>query len=376
MAKRFGFVTGDIGGTRMMVPSRNYLTSLGHEVKFAVDGNGKGIDVLKESRINSQVFFDFSQKDFIQFIKDVDLMFISTCATASGLEIEFANNLLRYPYNIPVVMGADGFFNHGYKKWQSVQAKYWFAITEGHAAQIRGFRPNLPPKNVPIVGQPAFDHAMKMIPQKEEIRLSRRRELGIGENEKAVLWWPEGQGKLIEENIGMVKLAINALRGMNIVFMMNGAHPKLENVKKGYVAEIVQRISDYCNDCGIKYLDTRSLDVSFGDLYQLCLASDVILSSTSTEDIINTMMGGPPVVHLLGPITRNWMEEELSLKPPFYLPDVFTGESLLATEPDEILGRLVSAFSPDIRQRLRAHWQPPQGSATEKVAKTLIALAN
>ncbi len=369
-SKRFMFVSGDIGGTRMMVPDAKFLKSLGYEVAVGADGAGKGIDAWTQEKFNFHVINNISEFRFEDIIAWSDLVFISTCASASAVEEEFARQCYG---RVPVVMGADGFFNHGFKKWQAVQADYWFAITDGHAQMIRALRPNLPPERVIVVGQPAFDNAMDMISKKGEIRLSRRQQFGIGD-EKVVLWWPTGMGELIEEDIGMVMAAIKGLIGTNTIFMMNGCHPKLENVRKGYIADIISRVSDYCCSWGVKYLNTQPLNIPFGELYQLCLASDVILSITSTEDILSTMMGGPPVVHLLGPITRKWMEDELFLKTP-YLPDVIMGESLLAISQDEIPEVLAKSFDPEVKRELRANWQPPKERASEKVAQTLIVLA-
>ncbi|KKS44591.1 hypothetical protein A2567_02195 [Candidatus Azambacteria bacterium RIFOXYD1_FULL_42_11] len=376
VSKRFGFVFGDIGGTKMAVPLRDYLTNLGHEVKFAVDGNGKGADVLKEAKINFEVFFGLSQVDFTRFIKDVDLMFIGTCATALELEIEFANNLLRYPYgemeydHIPVVLGADGLFNHGLKKWQAVMADYWLAITEGHAQTIRALRPDFSPDKVIFAGQPAFDVAMDLIPRKEEIRSQRRIELEM-QNKKAILWWSTGLGEIIKEDVEMVKAVISALP-QNAVFMPR-FHPKLEDtVRKGYINEIRTEIVEHCraNKVQLVFDDvTRKIPSE-----ELCLAVDGIFSVTCTEDVKNTMMGGPLVVHLMGPVVREFYEEEWGLKPPYYFPDVLGKESLLVIHPNDIANTLSLALRPETLKLLRKDWQPPKEKATVKVAETLLAL--
>lgn len=371
--KRFGFVSGDIGGTRMAVPARNHLVGLGHEVKFAVDGNGKGTDVLREAEINFQAFFDLSQRDFVEFIRNVDLMFIGTCASASGLEIEFANNLSRYPYNIPVVLGADGLFNHGLKKWQAVQADFWLAITEGHKQSILDLRPGLMPGRVKFVGQPAFDPAMDLIPRKEEIRRQRRSELGLKDNQKAVLWWSTGLGEIIGEDIEMAKVVAANLPKNDAVFIPR-FHPKLEDtVRKGFINDARTDIVAYCKENRVHFiLDdvTRRIPSE-----ELCLATDAVVAITCTEDVKDTMMGGPLVVHLLGPVAREFYEKEWSLRPPHYFPDIMDGESLMATCFEDIPAVINQAFDQNLAKALRANWQPPKEKATSKVAETLLALA-
>ncbi len=367
--KRFLFVSGDIGGAKSQVPVAKLLKSLRHEIAIGADGAGKGIDVWMQEKFDFRVINDIDEFHIEDLIAWSDLIFVSTCASATRLVEEVAKKC--FGQDVPVVMGADGFFNHGFKKWQAVNANYWFAITKGHAQAIRALRPNLPPECIIVVGQPAFDSAMDLISRKEEIRLNRRNQLGIGA-EKAALWWPTGMGELIEEDIEMVKAAIEQLSKMNTIFMMNGCHPKLENVRKGYIADIISRISDCCRDHGVKFINTQSMKIP---LEELGLASDVILSITCTEDVKITLMGGPPVVHLLGPTTREWMENELLLNPPYYLPDVISGESLLVQSLDGIADMVEYALQPETLKLLRKNWQSPKERATERVAKELIALA-
>lgn len=366
MRKNFLFVCGDIGGARMQLPVEKALNRLGHYVRFIVDKKGLAFNVFREAKMEF-IISDIDKLNIDQY--KFDLIFLSTCASASDVEMAIADKFYGL---IPIVMGADGLFNHGFRKWQAAKADYWFAINEGHKKAILELRSGFPSDRVKVVGQPAFDAAMDLIHRKAEIRLNWRDRLGMG-GQKVALWWPTGMGEIIEEDIEMVKKAIEWLgqRG-NAVFMMNGCHPKLESVRKGYIANIIARVSRCCFDNNVKFINTHSMSIP---LEELCLASDVILSITCTEDIKNTLMGGPPVVHLLGPKTREWMEKELFLKQPHYLSDVISGESFLAVSTDEIPPILEKAFDPQIRKSLYANWRPPKEKATEKVAKELIALA-
>lgn len=367
MNRNFVFISGDVGGARMQLPAISVLRELGHNVDIVTDGKGMASNVFREAEMNFTKISNIKTLDTARYV-GYNLIFLSTCASASDVAIAFSD---KFYGSIPIVMGSDGLFNHGFKKWQEARGDYWFAITRGHKKAILEFRPDLSPKRVKVVGQPAFDSAMDLIPRKEEVRLNQRNQLSIG-NEKVVLWWPTGIGELIEEDIEMVKSAIGQLGRMNAVFVMNGCHPKLENVRKGYIADIISRISDWCSNNGIRFINTQKSGIP---LEELCLASDIILSITCTEDVKNTMMGGPLVVHLLGPLTRKWMEEELFLKPPHYLPDVVSGESLLACSLNEVADIIELALKPETEKRLREDWQPPKEKATEGVAKELITLA-
>lgn len=373
MGKKFVFVCGDIGGAKAQFPVARKLIEEGNKVDMVTDGNGMAQSVFREEKMNFLTMFRPAIDEIHRLITGADLVFVNTCASATEIELTFAGyHGFHHEYiEAPLVLGVDGFFNHGFKKWQEVVADYWFAINEAHAHSIRDLRPGLPSERVKVVGQPAFDPIIDLISRKEEIRLTRRSQLGLGD-EKTVLWWPTGMGELIEEDIAMVSKAIEYLGNSNTVFMMNGCHPKLENIKKGYVSEIVGRILELCRQNNVRFIDTRPDKMP---LEELCLASDVILSVTCTEDIKSTMMGGPPVVHLLGPKIREWMEKELFLKPPYYLPDIFASESLVATCREDIPAVMGQALDPNFAKALRISWQSPKEKATERVARELVALA-
>lgn len=107
---------------------------------------------------------------------------------------------------------------------------------------------------------------------------------------------------------------------------------------------------------------------------ELCLAADVILSITATEDIKNCMMGGPPLIHLIGLLTRRWFEKDLLQTLP-YLLDLHSGQSLVAWSVDQVGPKIIQALSPDVRRELLARWQPPKEKSAKRMADELIKIA-
>ncbi len=365
---RFIFVSGDIGGAKMQLPVIKKLIQQddNHSVTVVSDPEGKGYTVFQEVGILPWLDID-SDKKIDSVIANSDLAFVSTCASATKTELAFAQKAYG---KVPVVLGVDGFFNHRLKAWQNVKADYWFAINEGHAQAIRSARSQFAGNRVVVVGQPAFDVCIDLIPRKEEIRTKVRQEFNIAATDVIALWWSQGTAQVIEEDIEMAQAAIRCLPKGSIFIAR--LHPKLENIRKGYLDEIRKKIQEVCDDCGVKVLNADRIPFP-GE--ELCLAVDVIFSITCTEDIKSVMMGGPPVIHFLGPKVRAWFEQDLFLKPP-YLPDLMTGQAMSVYSRNEIAVAIHSAFSDDHRARLLSNWVPPIEKSTDKVANELISLAN
>jgi len=352
----------------MMTPVAQELLALGHNVKFVVDGEGIGYQALLECQLGFEVQFESAYGLYHVPADETGLVFISTCASANKVEKSYA----RAFYGIkPVVFGADGFFNHGYK-WRDDQADFWFAINKAHAEAIHHLRPQLDPDRVKVVGQPAFDSLLELIPRKDEIRRKQRQILRIGEDERIFLWFSQGMPEVIEEDLEMIVGGVKSLgRGeFNPVFIPK-VHPKLDKIKSGWVETIYGDLQNLCDLCGVRFMKA---DESKSE--ELCLSADAILSITATDDIKNWLMGGPPVIHLMGPRVRQWFEKDLLLASPHYLPDVQSEEALVVTSNDEWEQVLRQALDPGIRGELRQKWQPPQEKATEKVACTLLELAS
>lgn len=127
-AKRFMFVSGDIGGANYQLPVARELTVRGYWVKIVVDGEGMAQDVFLKNKISHTALFDFDKDDINDFIYgwNADLIFVNTCASATYVELDIVR---RWSYDNnaqrpPLVLGADGFFNHGFRKWQDAQADY------------------------------------------------------------------------------------------------------------------------------------------------------------------------------------------------------------------------------------------------------------
>ncbi|TSC89034.1 MAG: hypothetical protein G01um10142_541 [Parcubacteria group bacterium Gr01-1014_2] len=367
MAKSFLFVCGDIGSTKMMVPVAQELTNLGHQVSFVADGEGIGYQVLLEARIGFEVQFKSASGLCHVPADGTDLVFISTCASANKVEKSYA----RAFYGIkPVVFGADGFFNHGYK-WCEDIADFWFAINEAHAGAIRFLRPQLDPDRVKVVGQPAFDPLLELIPRKEQIRKDERQALGIQDDEKVFLWFSQGMPEVIEEDLEMMEQGIEAMNAVPKPVFIPRVHPKLDKIRIGYFQGIHSKLKEVCfrNRARLVRADNLSGE-------ELCLASDVVISITATDDIKNWLMGGPPVIHLMGSRVRQWFEESLRLNPPDYLPDVQAGEALAVRTADDWSSAISDALDQEKFPVLRRNWQMPEASATDRAANALIEIVS
>jgi len=377
LTKKFVFVSGDIGGATYQLPVRQDLVARGHAVDMLADPEGNGADVLKKAGI----FFrtDVNSELTKELLDSADLVFINTCASASKLEERV---LLDTVGNALVVMGSDGLFNHGFSKWRVVpydNRLYWFAINEGHAQAIRRLRPKLDPRGIVIVGQPAFDSVLDYIPQKKEIRLKARETLcRLPEEDIVILWWSQGMLDVISEDVCMLFHGLSYLSELESlekagnIRLVPRIHPKLnQTVSAGYVEEL-RKMLEICVPDTIIVQDNDDMRNMRAE--DLCLASDVILSVTCTEDIKNVMMGGPPVVHLCGPLAQRWFEKELGQTRP-YLPDIRTGQSLVAWSADQVGPEIEKALDPAIQKQLLVNWQAPTEKATKVVADKLIAIA-
>lgn len=368
MAKNFLFVCGDLGGTKMMIPVAQELTTLGHSVRFVADGEGIGYQALLEARINFEVQFESVSGLYHVPADEADLVFVSTCASTNKVEKSYAR---AFHGVVPVVFGSDGFFNHGYK-WRDDVADFWFTINESHAEAIRALRPQLDPSRVKVVGQPAFDFCLELVSYNDQIQRKTRSELGISEEESVFLWWSQGMPEVIDEDVEMIQAAIQsmAIVSTHPVFIPR-IHQKLDRLRNGFVAEVGRVIIDCCERAGVRLVRADKVQNE-----HLCLSADAILSITATDDIKNWLMGGPPVIHLMGPRVRRWFEEDLLLSPPDYLPDVQSGEALAVTSNDEWEQVLRQVLDPNTHKKLREKWLPPTEKATKRVTSILLELAS
>ena len=137
------------------------------------------------------------------------------------------------------------------------------------------------------------------------------------------------------------------------------------------MAEIRKTITDCCEKAGVCLVQADKVQNE-----HLCLSADAILSITATDDIKNWLMGGPPVIHLIGPRIRQWFENDVLLFPPHYLPDVQSGEALMVSSDDEWAQVLRQALDPEVRQKLRQNWQPPMTKATDLVVEQLLQIVH
>lgn len=361
MSKRFVFVSGDRGAALAQLPVAHELRKRGHIVQMYADVKGLAAKDIASGDLEHVVVAE----DYEHFAKAIrgDVMVVGTSASATALE-----HACALCAQVPVVLASDGLFNHALPLWRDIRQHRWFAIDDPHAQAIRALRPSMDPQQVLVTGQPAFDTSLELMPRKQDIRKRIREDLNLGER-TFLLWWSQGMPEVIEEDELMIAHVLQGLSGSSVSFAAR-LHPKLDKtVRPGYVCELRGRIGELSHQHGIQLV---SADVVPGE--QLCLAADVILSITCTEDIKSTLIGGPPVVHFLGPRVQEWMRQSLFLDYP-YLPDVAAGLSLAAFSVSEAPGTVARALRPDALEQLRKHWQPPQGLATQRTADILEELA-
>ncbi len=352
------FVAGDVGAARMQLPVARQLVGQGHQVDLVADGSGMAVNIFRDEKVDHLVLFSASPDKVERVTARCDLVFSGYSASAWGIEKSFVEHA-----SSPVVLGSDGFFNHALPQWRDAQPGHWFAIDGSHAEAIRQLSSSPSRHWVQAVGQPAFDAVLELLPKKEDIRHQVRSALKISNDAPVLLWWSQGMAQVIEEDIKMLKAALDHC---DMVFIPR-IHPKLnQTVRQGYVDELRSEL--------VAYARTQKSTVVSADHVpgeHLCLAADVIVSITCTEDIKNTMIGGPPVVHFLGPTVQHWMKTDLGLRHP-YLPDVANGLSLGAFSVDEVLPAVRAALANP--GALRQNWRPPDQPATERVAAALLAL--
>lgn len=353
-------VAGDIGGARTQVPVIRELRARGHRVDIVADQQGLAKRVFDDEGLDYRV--PTTLTEVCRVIKGRDLTVIGTCATAHRLE----RLIMHLPSSRKVLL-SDGYFNHGLSVWKAVpEGVLWLAIDEGHAQAIRELRPHRDPATVAIAGQPAFDSVLAMEPHKHEIRSRVRAALGIDDDETVYLWWSQGTQKVIEEDLQFLSAALASPQAGRPVLIAR-LHPKLEAVRHGYLEETRESIAAQAREHGFRLLDTGGVS---GE--EVCLASNVILSITCTEDIKSTLIGGPPVVHFLGQRVASWFENDLQLRPP-YLPDLRMKLAEAARIPEDVPAAVRSAL---LKNPLRTVDPEALRPATKRVVDALLGMVS
>lgn len=373
----FVFVVGDIGGAKMMLPVIPLLQEAEVEVEVLVDIEGEGQKIFADTGVvtHSIAKAGIDEGKAIPLEK-ANLLFVGTCGTANKLERAVTT---RYFGKKPVVLGADSFFNHNRLDWRGVQADYWLAINEEHAADIRRRRSRLGPDQVLVVGNSAFDNLPALYQCKDEVRRQRRQELGLTENQFLAIWWSQGTDCVLGEDVAYACESIRCLCGRPVMFAPM-IHPKVERIRAGYIAEIKQKIEKTVADYNVNLLPETAVRGKM-PFEEFCLAADLVFDITSTEGIKNNILGGPPVIHFIGFNARHWFERDLGLEPPDYLPDVRSHQSFAARSFMELAGDIELALHPVAnvsRQEYLEHcgWQPPVvDNAAQRITDALLEIA-
>jgi hypothetical protein len=360
--KRFTFVSGDRGAAKAQIPIAYELWGRGHEVIAYADAQGLAAEDIAASGLK-HVIVGHDQQLAAQTAEG-DLAVVGTSASATGLESAFSRSS-----RIPVVLASDGLFNHALPVWRDAQPLLWLAIDESHATAIRDVRLKRGiPTTVIVSGQPAFDDAIQLMGRRGQVRSRVRESLGIAQDTPLLVWWASGMAQVASEDAAMAYALLRVRsRPLAIAFRV---HPKLDRtVGEGYCQKLLAGLYSAAGSAGASFVDASKVAG-----IELCLAADAMASITCTEDIKSTMIGGPPVVHFLGPNVREWMERDLHLGPPHYLPDVAAGLSLAAWDPDGVPLLMELALHPAVGSALRRSFVPPCGSATERTADILERL--
>lgn len=358
MSKDFLFIAGDIGAARMQAPVIRTLRNRGHRVSVIADARGAAGSGFDQEGIAHMRADPAGIEDVVL---GHDLAVIGTSASAQRLEWA--------AWNAPggrKVLAADGYFNHGLAPWRDVRQGTWLAIDEGHAQAIREQHPGLDLDDLKVTGQPAFDAALALVPRKREIRARVRASLGFEAMDTVHVWWSQGMPRVIEEDFLFLREAL-AHPQAELPVLIPRFHPKLDALRPGLVDETRRLVEGLARDGGFRVVDAGRAS---GE--EICLAADVILSITCTEDIKSTLIGGPPVVHFMGPEVRAWFEEDLGLRPP-YLPDVATGTAEAALTPAEVPRAIARALR---KAPLRTVNPQDVEPATDRVVEALLDIAS
>ena len=196
-----------------------------------------------------------------------------------------------------------------------------------------------------------------------------RRRLGLSDA-LMVVWFSQGMPDVISEDVWMVEMAIQTLGQLAPgSFFLPRIHPKLDKIRWGLVNEIQSAIQRKCEESCVRLVMSNGIPAE-----HICLAADAILSITATDDIKNWIMGGPLVIHILGPETQKWFETDVRLTRP-YLLELESGEALAVYEPEDWSRVLVQAFDPSTVVSLRKNWTPPTGPSTMNFVKTLYEVS-
>ena len=353
------FVAGDLGAANAMVPVMRELAARGRSVVGVADSAGVAETAFQASGLPLCVATGWH--DAVP-LREAQLLVVGTSASATGLE-----RVCAVQAGVRVAMFSDSYFNHANPVWRAISARWWLAIDEAHAANIYDVHPGV--EEVIVCGQPVFDDVLALMPRKQALRRERRGIMALGDTPLAV-WWSTGIGSLAAEDLAMAEgILEHASRPLALACMM---HPKLaKTVGTSYIQNTRAGLASAARAVGIRWVEAESVPG-----IELCLSADVLVSVTCTEDIKSTLIGGPPVVHLLGPDVRRWMEADLLLAPPHYLPDIATGLSIGAHSPGEVAASVGRALVPAEREVRAAGWRPPTGGATERTADVLERLTS
>ncbi|MDO8582793.1 MAG: hypothetical protein Q7R63_02255, partial [bacterium] len=346
MQKRFLFVCGDIGGAELQCRVIPILHAAGHAVSVIADSAGLGSTVFQKNDISLLACGGYD---------DADCLFLGTCGTANSIERAMA--WMSYGHK-PVVLASDGFFNHGLLPWRNVQADYWCAINTDHAKEIKERHSDFRGEIV-ITGQPAFDNLPELCRLRETVRYKRRHELGFTKNRRLMVWWSQGMKDVLEEDVVMACEAVRTFadvcrNGGFLPAFIPMVHPKVEKIRVGYVASIMSCVRIVAEESGVPIFSRGSIPFD-----ELNLAADLVCAVTSTEEIKSTLVGGPPVIHFLGPAVRQWFSVDLGRTEP-YLPDILSGQSLGVYGQDSMHAAVLRVMTDDdfAHNRFR-HWSPP-----------------
>lgn len=319
MKYRFSFICGDIGGAELQYPVISRLLSLGHSVSICADPDGLANTVFARHGIPTSA----------DPLGDADCFVIGTCATAYQREtVALAGQYGKRP----IVLTSDGFFNHLLPPWRTVQANYWCAINDDHAAELRARHPGF--RGVVVVtGQPAFDGLPRLFRERCAIRRVHRAALSLITHDCVMVWWSQGVVSVLEEDVSMVQAALESFGsacsslGWFPAFIPM-IHPKIDLIRPGYVADVLERVSRSAHVARVRAISPGSIPLD-----EICLAADLVCSVTSTQDIKSSLAGGPPVIHFIGPAVREWLGSDLGREPP-YFPDIASGLSFGVESPD------------------------------------------
>ncbi len=390
--KEILFALGDVGAGNLALALKPALEANNCNLTFVLDNSGKAKDLFERGEGVEGVFVA-GHADLIerQTIEKANLVVIGMSATATRLESSLLLRALNMGKDVAIL--SDGPYNINLPCWRKLGGEFrnhkrahFFAINGAHVRFAWHVWSSLIDGNFHILGQPAFDKAISMIPEKHKIRRRVRRSLGI-QGKTVLVWFAEGMKEAAPEDFLLFKHAMQSmanlrkkgLRNFQKLTVIPALHPKLNDelsMGAGYTDRILAEIESLGRYLDIEVLHRPHKDICCEE--ELAIAADIIASPLGTSAAKAEVMGmrWPVILHWSGPEICNWYQNYFGIDDPKNLIDVAAGRALFIKEFMPIMDTaLQQAMSDHTARRLLKSWkQPPLEPAAMRIVAKMLQI--